>query len=394
MNVKIVIATIMREHGETGVQTHFRRFMEYLEGEGKPGRIATPFHAPKSLVYPVFGLRKAIDRLSGRYGVWWYRYWHSVFLETVLKGILRDDERAIVYAQCPVSAKAALRARRNTSQKVFMVVHFNHSQAEEWAEKGKIRKGDWVYENILRLEKEVMPQLDGIVFVSRYMADHIERRIPEIRNVRKFISPNFMRKEVGEPTNVKGDLINIGTLESRKNQEYLLRVLFECARVGKSYTLTLVGEGPDRNRLESLSEALGIRSQVNFLGYRKSAARLLDGHKVYVHASRMENLPYTIIEAFAFGIPVIAGAVGGIPEILAEDGEGYFWPLDDPAEGARRVITVLENEALRRRLSEGAGERFLRDFESTVVAGRLHEFLTGHFSGCRSGQVPGGWKCI
>ena len=136
----IIFATLLHEQGETGVQTHMGVFREYLEGKGREVRILTPFSSPRTLVYPVFAVRRLIDPVSGPLSVWWYRYWHYRFLRLALSRELGDGRPKIVYAQCPLSAKAAMEARSCPEQRIVMAVHLNLSQALEWAEKGKIRE--------------------------------------------------------------------------------------------------------------------------------------------------------------------------------------------------------------------------------------------------------------
>ena len=76
----ILIATLMRPEGDTGVQTHFRSFMAYLNKVDRQCDLITPYDAPLWRVYPAFGLRKLIHPFSRELSVWWYRYWHAFFL--------------------------------------------------------------------------------------------------------------------------------------------------------------------------------------------------------------------------------------------------------------------------------------------------------------------------
>src|SRR5690606_4845908 len=100
------------------------------------------------LIYPVFGMRRLIDYVSKPTSVWWYRYWHSVALERALRQNLKGGRPCVVYAQCPLSARAALRARASEDQKVVMVVHFNLSQADEWVGKGAIAREGRLFKSI------------------------------------------------------------------------------------------------------------------------------------------------------------------------------------------------------------------------------------------------------
>lgn len=371
-----IFATILREEGETGVQSHMGLFREYLATRGRDVRVLTPFANPRLMVYPVFAVRRVIDPLHGPLSVCWYRYWHYHFLRLALRRELADGRPKTVYAQCPLSAKAALEARTGPHQPVVMVVHFNVSQAIEWAEKGKIRENGYFYKRIRELEQRVLPSLDGIVFVSAFMRNSLEREIPGIRGVAAAIVPNFAkpapRFSGREP---EGDLVSIGTLEPRKNQEFLLRVVAAALRRGRRYSLTLIGEGADRTSLTALACALGIKEQVRFPGYRADAAALLCGYCMYVHGATMENLPMAIIEALAAGLPVAAAPVGGIGEIFSDGVEGIYWRLDDPDTAAEALIRLLDDERRFNAMAKAAVERFNSSFSIDRAAVDLEDFL-------------------
>jgi len=379
-NQKIIIATIMREQGETGVQTHFNMLKEFVLERGVKACVITPFSFYQCLVLPVFALRKLIDILSGELSVWWYRYWHYFFLKQALKAELAEQAQkgipVVIYAQCPLSAKAAIEARTTENQKVIMAVHFNISQADEWAYKGKIKIGSWVFNKIKTLENEIIPLLDAIVYISGFMKETIEKNISKSTKLKSIVSPNFIfTPKPLDSNNIEGDLISIGTLEYRKNQSYLLRVLSEAKKMGRSYSLTLIGEGPDRRTLEALAQSLDVARQVKFLGFQKNAAQFLYTHRLYVHSSLIDNLPIALIEALACKLPILAGAVGGIPEMFSDGVEGFYWSLDDPAAGAKKLIALMEDTETYNKMAEAAKARFSANFQSSVVANRLLSFL-------------------
>jgi hypothetical protein len=127
---EVVIATLMRPAGDTGVQTYFNAVYDYLRQQNVPVSLVTPFSAARALVYPTSAPRALITKVNGTANVWWNRYWHYVFLKWARRQRLREGEALTVYAQCPVSAKAALEARTSPQQRVTMVVHFNVSQSD------------------------------------------------------------------------------------------------------------------------------------------------------------------------------------------------------------------------------------------------------------------------
>src|SRR3569623_1141730 len=374
-NPPIIIATLLHEHGATGVQAHFNAFKEYLLARGEDVRIVTPFDAQRALVYPMFGMRYEIDRVHDEASVWWYRHWHYVFLKQALRERLRDGRPAVVYAQCPLSAKAALEGRMTLAQRVIMIAHFNVSQAHEWAEKGKIASRGKLYRSIERLEQTVLPRLDGIVYVSRFLQGQLEMRIPGLKAMNAAVVPNFVRPPETGDDGIYGDLINIGTLEPRKNQRYLIEVLVRASRMGHPYTLTLVGDGPDRSMLEQLAREYGLVDQITFLGNRSNAARYVQSHRLYAHVARMESCGIVPIEARAAGVPVIAAPVGGVPEIYRSGMEGLFWPLDDPKNAACRLIDLLEDSERLKDMTAAARQRYLTAYIPDIAARRLLEFL-------------------
>jgi glycosyltransferase involved in cell wall biosynthesis len=281
----------------------------------------------------------------------------------------------VVYAQCPLSARAALEERVRPDQRVVLAAHFNKSIADEWVGLLGLRKGR-LYRRILARDREVIARLDGIVYVSEFARRIVETETPAATRVKSAVIPNFVSAapdNSGAPA--AGDLVTIGTLEPRKNHAYLLRVLAAARTRGKVYRLTIIGDGPSRPELEALAEQLGVAGQVRFLGVQPDARRLLKGHRVYVHSSLMESFGIVLIEAMAAGLPLCAAPTGGVPDVFDHGQEGFYWPLDDPDEGARLLMTLSEDADLRRRMSDAARRRFHRQFEVGAAAAGLLDFL-------------------
>jgi glycosyltransferase involved in cell wall biosynthesis len=374
---RIVIATIVRERGDTGVQTHVSAFYQACERRGVTVQVVTPFSFARTLSTPLFALRPVlVDRLSGAASVWWYRYWHYLFLLWALRRALRDGRPCSIYAQCPLSAHAALRARAGEHQRVVMVAHFNLSQAWEWAEMGKLSPHGVVYRSIRHLERVVLPQLDGIVYVSRFLKEQVVRLNPGVESVAAVIAPNFLPDcPVNRSVEFVGDVVTVGTLEPRKNHAYLLHVIAEARESGFPYRLTVIGDGPLRGMLERLAAELGIADLVSFVGRKLDARSLLAGFCIYAHAATMEASGLALIEAMATGLPVLTSAVGGIPELIDDGVEGVFWHLDDPADGSAKLIALLSDDHRRAVMSRAARRRFESQLAEDVVAERLLAFI-------------------
>lgn len=378
---EVVVATLMRRHGGSGVQTHVRTLVEHQDGTASPVRVVNPFDAGSALVRPVFAVRRVITPVTSAGSVWWYREWHARFLRRALAQTLQGAGRPqVVYAQCPPSAEAALAVRG--AQPVVMAAHFNVSEADEWAAKGDIAAQGRLFTAIRALEARVLPRLDGIVYVSESSRRDCLERIPAVAGVPSVVVPNCVPlgdvpdgRGPGVGRGVEADLVTVGSLEPRKNQAYLLDVLAAARRRGRRCTLTVVGDGPQRAALEQRARMLGLAPDVRFVGHRDDVARLLPQHRVYCHTSRMESFGIVLVEAMAAGVPVLAAPVGGVPEVVRDGLEGRYWPLDDPEAAADVLLAVLDDEVGRSRMGRSARSRAEQVFATDVQCPRLLDFL-------------------
>jgi glycosyltransferase involved in cell wall biosynthesis len=374
---KIVIVSLMRPSGTTGVQTHVNTFTSYLDSISQPWQLVTPFNAPKALLYFFLVLRRLLEHVSSSAAVWLYRKGHAWLLSIALKPILKRNPESVIYAQCPVSASVALVSRCPTSQKITLVVHFNVSQADEWAGKGMISENGKLYKKIVSFEQRVIPQVDQLVFVSAYMQKQVQSRIPSTVNVNQQIIANFVADPSTQgSTIVVADLIAIGTLEPRKNQSYLLDIVAAAKDLGVRLTLTLVGDGPDRTVLENKAKLLNISEQVDFKGFVPNASSLIAKHQACIHVAKIENLPVTLIEALAYAKPVFASAVGGVPEVFEDGLQGRIVPLDNATAAAKIIVDTLQDKVLVAQYGVAARLRFVNHFEQNLLGNRLCEFIT------------------
>lgn len=369
----VVIATLMRREGATGVQSHVRAVGDHARATGTPLSIVTPFEARSPLLAPAFAVRAPLRRLSRPAAVWWYRAGHAHYLRQALAARLKDHPDAVIYAQCPVSAAVALEVR--TEQPVVMAAHFNVSQADEWAEKGELRAGGDLFDSIRALEARTLPRLEGIVYVSADSRRRVEERLPDVASVRSAVIPNPVpirsSSDTGSPSR---DVVSVGSLEPRKNHSYLLDVVAEAARAGRRYTLTLVGDGPERSALAERATRLGIGDLLRFTGHLDDVGPTLADHRVYAHTATMESFGIALVEAMGVGLPVLTGRVGGIPEIVRSDVDGQFWPLDDAPAAARMLNALMADPERRNALGRAASAR-AREYAPETLGPRLLAFL-------------------
>lgn len=381
LQVPLVIASMLRQNGNTGVETHVRQLLEFLARSDTAVIVLTPFSWGRVLAPPVFGLRSVLRRLSNSASVVWYRHWHEVFLRKALRRHLAQVGDCVVYAQGPLEARAALRARRGPGQRVILAVHFKTSQADEWVDTANspIKRGGVVYRGIREVERATIPRVDGLLFVSEWARRALLGWLDEAASVPSAVIGNFTAALAPEPERGPiADIVSVGALDSHKNHAFLLDVLAEAKRAGRSFTLDVYGQGPLGPALERKTRALGLAEQVRWRGFRSDARSFLPGYQVYAHASTSETSSLAIMEAMAAGLPILAAAIGGLTELYEDGVEGRFWPLDDPARAAGILIDLLESEPDHSAAAEAARKRFYSDFDSAVVIPRMLTFLAGN----------------
>ena len=147
-----------------------------------------------------------------------------------------------------------------------------------------------------------------------------------------------------------------------KGHSDLLMAMREVARRRPDARLVLVGDGDRRPLLERLARRLGIADRCHFLGQRRDGPAILARAVAGVSASHAEGISNAILEAMALRLPVVATAVGGTPEIVREGQDGYLVPPGAPAALARRMLDLLGDAALRRRLGERGRRIVEREF--------------------------------
>lgn len=167
---------------------------------------------------------------------------------------------------------------------------------------------------------------------------------------------------------VAGDgpvLISVGALGWEKHQEALLRALAAVRARFPQTLLLLVGEGPERRRLEGLATDLGLAAAVRFLGSRDDVPRLLAAADLFLLASLTEGLPGVLIEAGLAGVPAVAWDVAGVREVVRDGVTGLVPPYRDEQAFAAAVLRLLGDRAAARRMGAAARdfcrERFAMD---------------------------------
>jgi len=164
------------------------------------------------------------------------------------------------------------------------------------------------------------------------------------------------------PEAVPPEILFLGRLGERKGVPVLIEALGRLAQTNLDWRAEIAGDG-DAAPYRAAVERLGLGARVNFPGWLQEAEahQRLSRAAVLVLPSEAEGLPMSIIEAFAWGVPVIATPVGSIPDILHDGVEGLMIPVGDAEALAKALQRLIADPDLRRTLGANARATFARN---------------------------------
>lgn len=155
------------------------------------------------------------------------------------------------------------------------------------------------------------------------------------------------------------EVVSLTVANLRRNKDY--PSLLEAARLATASEPRLrflsVGQGPLKAELESMHAASGLGDRFTFLGFRRDIPALLAAADVLTLSSAHEGLPVAVMEAFAVGLPVVATAVGGVPQQVRDGVEGRVVPPGNPAALAGAIVALAQDPDLRATMAAAARAR-------------------------------------
>lgn len=161
---------------------------------------------------------------------------------------------------------------------------------------------------------------------------------------------------------------SVGRLVDAKDYPTLIRAVAILAGRGADIQLEIVGDGPERSRIEEVIARQGIASRVKLAGLRTDVAEWLARWAVFASSSTREGQPVALLEAMASGLPSVVTAVGGVPDTLADGVEGIVVPPMNPEALADGLQRLLDEPELRNAMGRAARKRVIRDFSIQSLA--------------------------
>ena len=165
-----------------------------------------------------------------------------------------------------------------------------------------------------------------------------------------------VRAELGlEPDQVLA--VTVANLRKNKDYPNLLAAALRATEAELRLRFAAVGQGPLEEELTALHAELRLGERLRFLGFRRDIHDILAAADLFVLGSAHEGLPVAMMEAFAAGLPVVATAVGGLPDAVTEGVHGRLVPPHDSAALADAVVGLARDPELRARMAAAVRER-------------------------------------
>ena len=176
------------------------------------------------------------------------------------------------------------------------------------------------------------------------------------------------RRSIGLPDDVPV-LGTTARLTPLKGVDYALSAFARVLQDFPNAHYIVFGEGDQRAELQELATSLGVSSQVHWMGYRHDVPELLPALDVFVFPTLREAMGIAVVEAMAAGIPTVANAIGGIPEVVVPE-TGFLVPPADPVAMADQITLLLRDGPLRQTMGEAAMARARTEYSAQRMAAR------------------------
>ncbi|HEX6851635.1 MAG TPA: glycosyltransferase family 4 protein [Candidatus Polarisedimenticolaceae bacterium] len=189
----------------------------------------------------------------------------------------------------------------------------------------------------------------------------------------RYVAPAGVRDATRRALGYGPDEVVVGSLACLKAQKAPLDFVAAAdvaARSDPRLRFFIAGDGELRGEVEREVASRGLEDRFRLLGWRQDVAELLAAMDVFVLTSRFEGLPRAVLQAMAAGVPVVATAVGGTPEVVRDGATGRLVPPGEPRTAAAAILGLAADPELRRRCVAAARARLGEEFDiRRMVAG-------------------------
>lgn len=185
--------------------------------------------------------------------------------------------------------------------------------------------------------------------------------------LRNFIEVDFFRPVANKKTKLRlknkfgikeKSITYMGRVSYEKNIDQVVKAFALTLKTQPNLKLIIIGDGPERNSLEKLVQKLGINNSVIFTGFLQNENLLsaLQANDIFVTASKSENMPLSVVEAMAVGLPCVAVKEKGLTELIKDGYNGFLVEADKPEKMAEKILKLLARPELLEKFSRASRE--------------------------------------
>lgn len=356
--MNILIVSAMTPASQTGVTAHYNRLVAGLTGRVDSVTLLTLADAPWIVRKGLSVLGKLTTAIGGNSLIVYRELANFVALWTAVR-FHANHAFDVVHAQ-DVNSGAAAATVLGRRVKVIATCHFNDDPVTEYSEKFTLSPR--VEKRLRNWFQYLFSKHDAFITVSDYIQTTSTFLRPAGVPCTVIQNGVAFQDEPSKSANAGLTIINIGTVEERKNQVLLIEAADELrARGVTDFHIWLMGDGPKRKEWQAIIDAKNLGEFVSFMGFRTDVADYLQRADLYVHTALNESWGYSITEAIASGTPVLSLATGGIPEQFNRHKPGLLPKTTSPAELAEAILPYRHEENRRQLADEQysfARERF------------------------------------
>lgn len=351
----IVGAELGIELARRGHEVHFISYAPPMRlGDGAP-RERIEFHAVDMLSYPLFEYPPYTDALASR------------IFEVASRE--RLDLIHVHYA-IPHAVSAYLAREMLKPERYLPVVTTLHGTDITLVGRDA---------SFLPITRFGIEQSDGVTAISNYLRDATHSMFCtncDIQVIYNFIDSGYYRRAPDEGLRrsiaPRGEkiILHISTFRPIKRITDCIEVVARMRELGgPRVRLVMCGDGPERADAQTLAERLGVADSVSFVGKKPQSEILgyLSAADLFLLPSQSESFGLSALEAMACEVPVIATRVGGLPEVIEEDGCGYLFEVGDTRGMAEASIRVLSDDLVRERLGRRGREIAVSRFATEKI---------------------------
>jgi glycosyltransferase involved in cell wall biosynthesis len=177
-------------------------------------------------------------------------------------------------------------------------------------------------------------------------------------------------------------LMTSGTISKEKGHHLAVETLKTLLKGNTGLKLVIVGDGEYLAFLSGLVEKFGLKDRIILTGFipNESISNYYNAADIYLLPTlRAEGLPFALIEAMSIGLPIIASKIGGIPDILRNEQEGLLVNPGDTDDIVSKILTLLQNESLRKELGAKARSKVLNELNAENMVNRTLKVIESKF---------------